>query len=161
MQGNNKIRTPDGRVIRNTTGEKAGADDQAEEAVRAMGPFIDACLAAMPERPLSAGGRIGLFLFQLGAADRFWQRHGLNDRHFPAFAAQLLQLKGGVAASEAMAISTALPQLRGVAAASAVIAEGAAVMDTWLDSHDTAVVLCLTELLPQWENLPDLLPGKF
>ncbi len=119
-----KLRTPDGRVIRAAAGDETVAAYPDEEGVRAMKPFFDACQAVLSDRPVSAGGRLGLFLFQLGAADRFWHRHNLDDHRFPAFAAQLLQSQAGVGASEAVAISTALPQLRGVAAANAVIAEG-------------------------------------
>lgn len=160
MKSDKKLRTPDGRVIRNTTGEETVPGDPPEEAARVMQPFVDACLAVVPERPLSTGGSLGPFLFLLGAADRFWQRLGLDDRRFPAFAAELLKSQGGVAASEAVTISAALPQLRDVPTASAVIAEGAAVMDTWLDSHDPDAVLRITELLPQWTSLADELPGK-
>ena len=155
-----KLRTPDGRVIRTGAGEEPTGGELSDNGLGTMQPFIDACSAALPERPSSAAGRLGFFLFLLGAADRFWYRQGLDDRRFPAFAARLLQSQGGIAASEAVTIAGALPQLRSVAAARAVIAEGASMMDLWLDSHDLTAVLRITELLPHWEDMPDLLPGR-
>ena len=147
--------SPDGR----TTGyrEDAASDGQDPVAQRlaVMQPFIDACQAVVPEHPADGNARLGLFIFLLGAADRLWQRQGLDDARFPAFAEALLRSQG-VPAPAASTVAFALPELRDIEAARDMLLEGAAAMDRWLGSHNGNSVLRLPELLADWRD--DRLP---
>jgi hypothetical protein len=146
---------PDGRITdyRHDQGPREPPAHAA--ALEIMRPFIAACEAVLPDDPAHGNTRLGLFVFLLGAADRLWQREGLDDARFPAFAEQLLRARG-VPATAASTLSFTLPQLRGIEIARDMLLEGAAAMDDWLASRDGNRVLRLPELLADWQD--DALP---
>jgi hypothetical protein len=146
-----RYRAPDGRVL--TYGKPGDRTTKTSFAQRLgrLEPFIEACLAVMPMRPLSNDRRLGLFLFFLGAADRMWQRNDLDDARFPSFAARLLE-RHGVPAGAATALATDLPRLREVGPAREAMREGAEVFEQWMDGHDVDAVLRLNELIVHWDN---------
>lgn len=146
-----KQTTPDGRVSSYATPTMPDSPAPPDPALRLMQPFIDACLAVLPERTLTGPGRIGFVLFLVGAADRMWQQHGLDPHRFAGFAAHLLQLHG-VEADAAATIALNLPRLPEDQAARAALAEGAEVFSLWHEGHDPNVVLRITQLAPGWQR---------
>lgn len=146
---------PDGRTTGYHKEAAPGAQDAVTQRLEVMQPFIDACEAVIPQHPADGNTRLGLFVFLLGAADRLWQREGLDDARFPAFAEALLRSQG-VPATAASTVAFALPELRGIEAARDMLLEGAAAMDRWRESHDGNSVLRLPDLLADWRD--DRLP---
>jgi hypothetical protein len=147
-----KHRTPDGRVIAYGETPASSAWSAANHGQGTLAPFIEACLAALPAHTLSSDRRLGLFLFFLGAADRMWQRSGLDDTRFPAFAADLLQTQG-VSKSAAVTIAQELPQLRQVESARTIMLQGADLFEEWQDGQDSDAVLRLNQLVLEWDKL--------
>jgi hypothetical protein len=144
--------TPDGRVICYTAPNGTrDSDEVAAPALAALKPFIQACMAMLPDLPMSGRTRATVLLFLLGAADRMWQRFRLDDQLFPDFAADLLRQQG-LPAAEAVTLAGALPQARDDASAREALLEGAEAMDHWLDDHDGNSVLRLGELLSGWRR---------
>jgi hypothetical protein len=148
----NKQRTLDGRVIATADNANGGTPDPRDKRLGPLQPFVTACVAALPAQALSQGRHLGLLLFFIGAADRLWQRYEVDDARFPAFAMRLL-LTRGVRPAAAATIAQSLPQLRAIEAAHTVMVEGGDLFEQWVDSHDSAIVLRLPELVRQWDAL--------
>jgi hypothetical protein len=113
--------------------------------------FLEACLSVIPERLEQGPNRLGVLLFLLGAADRFWELYGLDDRGFQPYAESLLR-RFGLSADEAATLVAALPQLPGQASARRAMVLGGDALETWVRSHDPNVALQLTELVAAWRG---------
>lgn len=145
-----KRSTPDGRITSYATPTRPDRPAAPDPALTLLQPFIDACLAVVPEGTLSGPGRTGFVLFLIGAADRMWRHYGFDPHRFAAFAAHLLQVHG-VKSDAAAAIALNLPRLPESAPARAVLVEGAEVFAQWREGHDPNAVLRLTQLAPRWQ----------
>lgn len=147
--------TPDGRPspdeISSDRHVGAGPGATAELLIPTLEPFIEGTVAAMPESR-DDGVRLGLLLFLLGAADRFWDRKGIDDARFPAYAESLLR-RLGVAADRAATLVAALPQLPGDDPAREVLTQGGDTLEEWMSSHNQNVFLAVTEHAPRWRGL--------
>lgn len=119
--------------------------------VRELEPFLQGCLSVLPGRLEKGRIRLGVFLFLLGVADRFWTLQGLDDRRFPSYAEGLLR-RFGLSAPRAATLVSALPQLPGEASAQRALVQGGDALETWLRSRDPNVVLQLKELIAEWRR---------
>lgn len=145
--------TPDGRVVTYADHDAEQARAGRDPRLQVLQPFIDACLSVLPDGPFTGNARTGVFLFLLGAADRFWWRMGLDDQRFPAFAESLLQMHG-LSPAEAATLAMSLPQVRERPEAREALLEGSETLEHWLDGHDNNSVLRLQELVLHWQRMP-------
>jgi hypothetical protein len=128
-------------------------DDRASahHRVPELEPFVEGCLSLLGEVPRDGETRTGFFLFLLGAADGFWDRFGLEDARFPAYAEDLLQ-RFELDPGQAATLVTAIPQLPRQGPARDALLEGARTLDLWLDSGGSNPLLRVKELIPVWRR---------
>lgn len=147
--------TPDGRPsnVEYSPDRDAGAPERSppEPRLPSLEPFIEGTIAAMPEMR-DDGARLGLLLFLLGAADRFWDRNGLDDTRYPRYAESLLR-RLGADAERAATLVAALAQLPEDDPAREVLTQGGDTFDQWLSSHNQNIFLIVTEYAPRWRGL--------
>jgi hypothetical protein len=124
-------------------------DDLGNPRIMELEPFLQGCLSVLPDRLEHGQIRVGVFLFLLGAADRFWSLQGLDDRHFQPYAESLLR-RLGLSAQHAATLVSALPQLPAEPSARRALVQGGDALETWLRSRDPNVALQLTELIGEW-----------
>ena len=115
-------------------------------------PFIQGCLSLLPDSLEEGRLRLGFLLFTLGAVDRFWAIHGLDDRRFQPYAEQVLE-RFGVSPGVAATLVAALPQLPGDPFALETLRQGAETLESWVLSRDPNVALGLHELMAHWRRL--------
>jgi hypothetical protein len=124
-------------------------DDLENPRIMELEPFLRGCLSVLPDRLEHGKIRVGVFLFLLGAADRFWSLQGLGDRRFQPYAESLLR-RLGLSAQHAATLVAALPQLPAEPSARRALVQGGDALETWLRSRDPNVALQLTELIGEW-----------
>jgi hypothetical protein len=120
--------------------------------IRELEPFLQSCASLLPESLEVGQIRLGILLFALGAADRFWSIHGLDDSRFQPYAESLLE-RFGLSPKLAATVVAALPQLPEDAFARTTLRQGGDTLASWLASRDPNVTLRLTELIAGWRRL--------
>jgi hypothetical protein len=126
--------------------------NREDPQIMELEPFLEGCLSVLPDRLEQGQIRLGVLLFLLGAADRFWSLQKLDDRRFQPYAESLL-LRSGLSAPLAATLVSALPQLAGEPSARGAMVQGGEALETWLRSRDPNVALQLTELIREWRRL--------
>lgn len=148
--------SPDGRPVK-AEGDfsqalgSAGPDTPDIPRLRELEPFLQSCASMLPASLEDGQIRLGLLLFVLGAADRFWSIHGLDDSRFPPYAESLLE-RFGLSPKLAATVVAALPQLPEDAFARTTLRQGGDTLESWLASRDPNVTLWLTELIAGWRR---------
>jgi len=148
--------SPDGRPMAAEGGLDRALGSAAPSApdvprIRELEPFLQSCESVLPESPEVGRIRLGFVLFVLGAADRFWSIHGLDESRFQPYAESLLE-RFGLSPELAATVVAAVPQLPGDAFAQATLRQGAETLESWASSRDPNVVLGLTDLVAQWRR---------
>jgi hypothetical protein len=147
--------SPDGRVVAvdvaaaGHTSPGLESTDPGAPGVAELEPFLQGCMSVLPERLEHGQIRLGVFLFLLGAVDRFWTLRDLDDRYFQLYAENLLR-RFALSPPRAATLVAALPQVSAEPFANRVLNQGGDTLEDWLHSRDSNVALRLTELIAEW-----------
>jgi len=112
-----------GEDVNDRSVDSRQGDGLENPRIMELEPFLRGCLSVLPERLDHGHVRLGVLLFLLGAADRFWSLRGLDDGCFQPYAESLLQ-RLGLSAQHAATLVAALPQLPAEPSARRALVQG-------------------------------------